>query len=83
MPAPALPGPAGGKGGVDLRTQIARLREQQALARGFGTGSVLSVPFMLDERRQGVMVFEWPAAQAPSGAHSTTMPRATVMRGFT
>lgn len=42
------------------------LREQQALARGFGTGSVLSVPFMLDERRQGVMVFEWPAAQAPA-----------------
>ncbi|UDF34586.1 UNVERIFIED_ORG: GAF domain-containing protein [Shinella sp. XGS7] len=42
------------------------LREQQALARGFGTGSVLSVPFMLDEHRQGVMVFEWPAAQAPT-----------------
>ncbi|MFN5048847.1 efflux RND transporter periplasmic adaptor subunit [Roseateles sp.] len=42
------------------------LRDQQALLRGFGTGSVLSVPFMLDEKNQGVMVFEWPLHQAPS-----------------
>jgi multidrug resistance efflux pump len=42
------------------------LREQQALARAFGTGSVLSVPFMLDAQRQGVMAFEWPTAAPPS-----------------
>ncbi|QPF74850.1 HlyD family efflux transporter periplasmic adaptor subunit [Roseateles sp. DAIF2] len=40
------------------------LREQLALTRGFGTGSALSVPFMLDERRHGVMLFEWPAGAA-------------------
>jgi len=42
------------------------LREHQALLRGFGTGSVLSVPFIRDGQQQGVMLFEWPVSQLPT-----------------
>lgn len=36
-------------------------RDHQALARGFGTDTLLSVPFFVDERRYGVVTFEWRA----------------------
>lgn len=39
-------------------------REHERLLRNFGTATVLSVPFAVDEEKHGVFVFEW-AAEAP------------------
>lgn len=41
-------------------------REHLRLARDFGAGSLLSVPFALDETRHGVFLFEWPDDQVPA-----------------
>lgn len=43
------------------------LREHQRLARDFGSGTVLTVPFATDERQQGVFLFEWAADALPHG----------------
>lgn len=42
------------------------LREHQRLAREFGSGAVLTVPFSADERQQGAFVFEWAADEPPA-----------------
>lgn len=43
------------------------LREHERLSRDFGSGTLLSVPFAMDERRQGVFLFEWASDAPPVG----------------
>lgn len=44
------------------------IREHQRLTQEFGSAAVLSVPFAADEKRAGVLVFEWAAAPVPAQA---------------
>lgn len=43
-------------------------REHLRLARDFGAGSLLSVPFAVDDKRNGVFLFEWAAEEIPAEA---------------
>lgn len=63
----------------DHTAQFVSLREHERLAREFGSGTVLSVPFAIDDRRQGVFVFEWTAEQPPEALCEQAQAMAPVL----